>query len=82
MCFSLGWLEQLLVWLVIVVAIIMILKLVVPWVAAQLGIPIIAQVLSIILWAVVLIFVIYFVFALLSCLGGGGLPLFPHNHWS
>ena len=80
MCFSLGWLEQLLVWLVIVAAVIMILKLVVPWVASQLGIPIIAQVLGIILWAVIIIFVIYFCFALLSCLGGGGLPLFPHHY--
>lgn len=79
MCFSLPWLEQLLVWLVIVVAVIMVLKLVVPWVAAQLGVPIVAQVLNIILWAVVLIFVIYFCFALLSCLGGG-LPLFPRHY--
>ena len=80
MCFSLGWLEQLLVWLVIVCAIVMILKLVVPWVASQLGIPIISQVLSIVLWAVIIIFVIYFCFALLSCLGGGGLPLFPRHY--
>ena len=80
MCFTLGWLEQLLVWLVIVCAVIMVLRLVVPWVAAQLGIPIITQVLNIILWAVVVIFVIYFCFAMLSCLAGGGLPLFPHRY--
>ena len=80
MCFSLPWLEQLLVWLVIVCAIIAILRLLLPWVAAQLGIPIIAQVINIILWAVVVIFVIYFCFALLSCLGGGGLSLFPHHY--
>jgi hypothetical protein len=79
MCFSLSWIEQLLVWLVIACAIVAILRLLLPWVAAQLGVPIIAQVISIILWAVVVIFVIYFCFALLSCLGGGGLPLFPHR---
>ena len=79
MCFSIGWLEQLLVWLVIVAAIIMVLKLIVPWVASQLGVPIIAQVLNIILWAVIVIFVIYFCFAMLSCLGGGGMPLFPRH---
>jgi hypothetical protein len=79
MCFSLGWLEQVLVWLVIVAAIIMVLKLIVPWVASQLGVPIIAQVLNIILWAVIVIFVIYFCFALMSCLGGGGMPLFPRH---
>ena len=58
----------------------MVLRLLLPWVAAQLGIPIIAQVINIILWAVVVIFVIYFCFALLSCLGGGGLSLFPHHY--
>lgn len=80
MCFTLGWIEQLLVWLVIVCAVIAILRLLLPWVAAQLGIPILAQVIQIVLWAVIVIFVIYFCFALLSCLGGGGLPLFPHHY--
>ena len=79
MCFSIGWLEQLLVWLIIVCAVVAVLRLIVPWVAAQLGVPVIAQVLNIILWAVVCIFVIYFCFALLECLGGGGMPLFPHR---
>ena len=59
MCFSLGWLEQLLVWLVIVCAIIAVLKL-------ELGVPVIAQVLNIILWAVIVIF-------------GAGMPLFPRH---
>jgi hypothetical protein len=51
----------------------------VPWVLAQIGIPLIAQVINIVLWAVVCIFVIYIVFALLSCLlgGGGGLSMLP-----
>jgi len=82
MCFSLGWLEQLLVWLIIVCAVVAILRLVVPWVAAQLGVPIIAQVLNIVLWAVICIICIYIIFALLSCLlsMGGGLPLFPHHY--
>jgi hypothetical protein len=80
MCFSLGWLEQLLVWLVVVAAVIMILKLIVPWVASQIGVPIIGQVLNIVLWAIVVIMVIYICFALLSCLAGGGLPLLPHRY--
>lgn len=80
MCFSIGWLEQLLVWLIIVCAVVAVLRLIVPWVAAQLGVPVIAQVLNIILWAVICIFVIYFVFALLACVGGGGMPLFPHHY--
>ena len=80
MCFSIGWLELLLVWLIIVCAVVAVLRLIVPWVAAQLGVPVIAQVLNIILWAVICIFVIYFVFALLACVGGGGMPLFPHHY--
>jgi hypothetical protein len=80
MCFSLSWLEQLLVWLVIVAAVIAILRLLVPWVASQFGIPLVAQVLNIILWAIVVIFVIYICFALLSCLAGGPPILFPPHH--
>jgi len=78
MCFSLAWIEQLLVWLVIVCAIIAILRLLLPWVAAQIG-GIIPAVINIVLWAVIAIFVIYFCFALMSCLAGPGLPLFPHR---
>ena len=80
MCFSIGWLEQLLVWLIIVCAVVAVLRLIVPGVAAQLGVPVIAQVLNIILWAIICIFVIYFCFALLACVGGGGMPLFPHHY--
>lgn len=80
MCFSLGWLAQLLVWIVIAVAIFAILKLLIPWVLAQLGAAgsIIAQVINIVLWAVICIFVIYICFDLISCLlsmsGGFRLP--------
>ena len=78
MCFTLGWLQQFLVWCVIVGAIIAIIRLVVPWVMAQVGIPLLAQAINIILWAVVCIFVIYIIFALLSCLVGmGGVSLLP-----
>ena len=79
MCFSLSWLEELLVWLVIVCAIIGVVRLVVPWVASQLGVPIVTQVLNIILWAIVMIFVIYFCFALLACLGDLRMPIMPHR---
>ena len=78
-CFSLAFIEQLLVWLVIVGAIIAILRLLLPWVASQIGLPIVAQVINIILWAVIVIFVIYICFALLSCLAGGGLTFMPHR---
>jgi len=79
-CFTLGWLQQFLVWCVIVGAIIAIIRLIVPWVMAQVGIPMLAQIVNIILWAIVCIFVIYIAFSLLGCLigmGGGGLSLLP-----
>jgi hypothetical protein len=77
-CFTLQWLEQFLVWCVIVGAIIAIIRLVVPWILGQVGIPLLAQAVNIILWAVVCVFVIYIVFALLSCLiGMGGVSLLP-----
>lgn len=77
-CFTLAWLQQFLVWCIIVGAVIAIIRLVVPWVLSQVGIPLIAQVVNIILWAIVAIFVIYIIFALLSCLMGmGGISLLP-----
>jgi hypothetical protein len=84
MCFSLEWIETLLIWLVIVVAIVAILKLLVPWIFAQIGGnptgPLMAIV-NIFIWAVIAIFVIYIVFALISCLlgMGGGFSLFPRH---
>jgi hypothetical protein len=80
MCFSMQWLEQFLIYCIVVGAVIAIIRLIVPWVLAQVGIPLLAQVINIVLWAIVCIFVIYIVFALLSCLigaGGGGLSLLP-----
>ena len=77
MCFSLAWIEQLCVWLVIVCAIVAILKLLLPWVASMIG-GIVPAVINIVLWAVIAIFVIYFCFALIECLGGmGHLSLMP-----
>jgi hypothetical protein len=77
MCFSLPWLEQVLVWLVIVCAIVAVIRLLVPFLTSMLGVPIVGQVVNIILWAVIAIVCIYIIFALLSCLlsMGGGLHL-------
>ena len=77
MCFTLAWLQQLLVWLVIVCAIVAIIRLLVPWITGIIGLPIIGQVINIILWAFLAIICIYLIFALLQCLVGfgGGLHL-------
>jgi hypothetical protein len=81
MCFSLAWLAQLLVYVVVICAVVAIVKLLLPFVLSQLGGAgsIIAQIINIALWAFVAILVIYFAFAVISCLLGGGLPLLPHR---
>lgn len=77
-CFSLLWLEQILIWFVVVCAVVGILKLLVPFILAQLGAggDIIMKAINIVMWAIICIFVIYVCFALIECLiGGGGLML-------
>ena len=80
MCFSMQWLEQFLIWCVWVIVIVTILRLVVPWITSFFGIPILGQILAIILWGIIAVIGIILVFSLLSCLGGGGLSLFPRMH--
>jgi hypothetical protein len=59
-----------------------VLRLLVPWILSLLAVntgPIMAIV-NLIIWGIVVIWLIYFVFSLLGCLGGsGGLGLFPHR---
>jgi hypothetical protein len=71
-CFTLGWLEQLLIWLVVIGAAIALVKLLIPLVVGPLGVAgaTIVNALNIIIWAVVAIAVIVLVFDLLSCLVG------------
>jgi hypothetical protein len=80
MCFSLAWLAQFLVWLVILGAVIAIVKLLVPWLTTFIGVPILGQIAMIVLYAIVAIIVIYIVFDLLSCLlgFGGSFPRLAH----
>ena len=77
-CFSLAWLEQMLIWLVIASAIVACIRLLIPWVTSV-TFPIVGQILEIVLWAVIAIIAIYIIFALISCLigmgGGFHLPL-------
>ena len=82
MCFSLAWLMQLLIWAVIVIAIVAILRLLIPYILSALpGGGLIVAILNILFWAVIVIFVIYVAFAVISCLlsMGGGMPLMPHR---
>jgi hypothetical protein len=84
MCFSLAWLQSLLVWIIIVCAIFAILKLIVPWVLSKIGVEggIILQIINIVVWAFIAIIVIYVAFAAISCLmsmGGGSFLALPHR---
>lgn len=69
-CFSLGFIEHLLIWLVVVGAVIALIRLVVPLALGPLGTAgsLVVSALNIILWAVVAIAVIILVFSLLACI--------------
>jgi hypothetical protein len=71
-CFGLGAVEQLLVWLIIVIGIVAIIRLLVPFLDNMTGIPIIGRILEIILWVIVAIMILYVIFGLLGCLFGSG----------
>ena len=80
MCFSLEWLEHILIWLVIVIAIVLVIKVFRPPLLGMLGQggAMVMQVINIVLWAVVVICAIVIGFELLSCLiGWSGFSLSP-----
>jgi len=70
-CFSLGWIEQLCIWLIVVCAVVAIIRLLVPFLTGMIGIPLV-------LWCVVAIMCVYIIFSLLECVLSAGGPLhFP-----
>lgn len=80
MCFTLPWLRDLFIWIIIVCAVIALIRLLVPWLVGLIGIPILGQAINIVLWAIVAIMVVNVVFALIGCLlgfGGAGFGMFP-----
>lgn len=70
MCFTLSWVEQILIWLIVVFAVIAILKIIVPMVLSQIGAPggVIMQIINIALWAFICIMVVIFAFEVIGCL--------------
>ena len=76
MCFSLAFLMNLLIWLVVIGAVVAIIRLVLPLAASWMG-GTVMQIVNIVLWAFVAILIIYFAFEMISCLlgAGGGLRL-------
>jgi hypothetical protein len=77
MCFSLEWLKQLFILIVIIGGIVALIKLVLPLVVPYLGSwgSIIVRALTIVFHCIIAIIVIIIIFDLISCLlgfGGGG----------
>lgn len=70
MCFSLGWLLSIIVWLVVFGALVAILRLILPLVLGWLGIAgdVVMRVINILLVAVAIIFLVYLLYDLLTCL--------------
>ncbi len=77
MCFSLSWVENVLIWLVVLGAFVAIMKILLPLVLGAFGWAgdTLMRIINIIIVAVIVIFLIIFAFDLLSCLGGGGFSL-------
>lgn len=81
MCFSLAWLWQVCIWIIVICAIVAIIRLLLPIVLAQIGAlgsfgTLLVGVVRILLWAAVAIFCVYFVAEVIGCLiGGGGVSL-------
>jgi hypothetical protein len=70
-CFSLGFIEHILIWLVVVVAVLAIIRVLLsfatPPAEFQWLISVTTQIVKIVLWAAIIIAVIVLVFGLLSC---------------
>ncbi len=79
-CFTLGWFENLLILIVVIIGVVALVKLLIPWLLNLVGAPagsgVLIQALQIFLWCVIAIIVIYFVFDLLAC--GGNFHLLRH----
>lgn len=75
-CFSPGMIESLLIDLVWIAVIVGLVRIVLPYILAQLGVggDIILRAINLIMWGILVIFAIMIVFSLLGCMGGGFLP--------
>jgi len=74
MCFSAGGIENFLIWLVVVCAVIGVLRILVPWILSLAGIGVdgqIMRIINIIIVAFVIVALIIFAFGVFQCLGGG-----------
>jgi hypothetical protein len=80
LCFGLQWFENLIILIIIVCAVVALLRLLISFVIPKLGVgaevvSFIVRALTIVIWAIVCIALVYFVFSLIQCLLGGGISL-------
>lgn len=85
MCFSLEWIEHMLILAVVVVAIVLILQAILSFVLPKLpamfadAVALISQIIKIVIWAIIIIAVILFAFAMISCLWSYAGGILPHR---
>jgi len=84
MCFTMEFIESLFIWAVIICAVVAIIRILIALVLpglGQIGV-ILMQLLNIVMWAIIAIFIIYICFDLISCLISAAPKLgFPHHAW-
>lgn len=74
MCFSLGFFEQLCIYLVLIGAVWAIIQLLLPLTATALP-AVVIGIIRIVFWAIIAILIIYVIFGLLGCVASGGLSI-------
>lgn len=82
-CFSLEWLENLLIWVLVILFVVAVINLILPRILAAFGpsppgADVVLTVLRYLVWTIVAIAVVIFIFDLIYCAVGGGAHLsFP-----
>jgi hypothetical protein len=77
MCFGLVWLENLIIWVIVICCVIALLRLLVSFELPPIGLGaeilgFIIKAITIVIWAIVCIALVIFVFDLIGCVLGGG----------
>lgn len=76
MCFSLAWLRDIIIWIIVLCAVVGLIRLLIAFVVPHLGLSgevlsFIVKALTIVMWAVICIAAVVFIFGLISCLSPG-----------
>ena len=74
-CFSLWFLRDLIIWIIVICGIVAIIRLLIPSLVPGVP-PIVLQILNIVLWVIIACAIVYLIFDLLSC----ALVGFPRLH--